>query len=90
MAVGGIGSGGAGSALLALRLALRQAQPGAGAPAGGAEAAAGAAAPTTPDAVLQDVVARAQFTASVRVAQTAVEQVDTVLQTYDAAAGAPA
>jgi hypothetical protein len=86
MAVGGIGpGGGAGSALLMLRLALRQAAPGAG-----SGSAAAPAAPTTPDALLQDVVARAQFSASLRVAGAAVEQVDTLLRTYDAALGAPA
>jgi hypothetical protein len=86
MAVGGIGpGGGAGSALLMLRLALRQTAPGAG-----AGSAAAPAAPATPDAVLQDVVARAQFSASLRVAGAAVEQVDILLQTYDAAPGAAA
>ena len=83
MAVGGIGpGGGAGSALLTLRLALRQTAPGAG-----TGTAAAPAAPTTPDEVLQDVVARAQFSASLKVAGAAVEQVDTMLQTYDAAGG---
>ena len=86
MAVGGIGpGGGAGSALLTLRLALRQTAPGAG-----VGTAAAPAAPQTPEAVLQDVVARAQFSSSLRVASAAVEQVDTVLRTYDAAAPAPA
>ena len=90
MAVGGIGpGGGAGSALLTLRLALRKAAPGAGSTEAG-EGAAPAEAPLTPDAVLQDVVARAQFTASLRVAQAAVETVNTTLQTYDAAQPAPA
>ena len=97
MAIGGIGQGGSASALAALKLALRQAAPGAGASGAGAAgegtpaaAAAAPAAPATPDAVLQDVVARAQFSSSLRVASAAVEQVDTVLRTYDAAAPAPA
>ena len=84
MAIGGIGPvGGGGSALLTLKLALRQTAPGAG-----MAAAPAAAAPDTPEGVLQDVVARAQFTASLQVASAAVEQVDTVMRTYDAAAAA--
>jgi hypothetical protein len=89
MAIGGIGSGGgAGSALLTLRLALRQSAPAGG--AAGAASAAAPAAPTTPDAMMQEAVARAQFSASLKVAGAAVEQVDVMLRTYDAAAGAPA
>ena len=90
MAINGIGPGGGSAASLqVLRLALRQTQPGAGDPAAApAPTAAGAQAPVTPDAAMRDIVARAQFSASLRVASTAVENVATVLQTYDAAPAA--
>jgi hypothetical protein len=91
MAINGIGPGGGSAASLqVLRLALRQTQPGAGDPAAAPAPAAGVQAPVTPDAAMQDIVARAQFSASLRVASTAVENVATVLQTYDAAAPAAA
>ena len=83
MSVHGIGSGSP-SALYALRLALRRTQPGGG--AAGPGAAAAEAGGATPEALLQDIVGRAQFLASVRAAAAAVEQVGTLLATFDGAA----
>ena len=91
MSISGIGgAGSSASALAALRLALRQTQPGSAAPAAPTAAPAAAAAPpATPDAALQDVVARAQFTTSLRIASAAVEQVGVAAQSYDPPALAP-
>ena len=88
MSVQRIGGGGSPSALAALKLALRQAQPGGTSGASGTSGAvsgSGASTPEmmAPEAVMRDIAGRAQFMASLRAASAAVEQVGTLLQTFD-------
>jgi hypothetical protein len=91
VSVQGIRGGGSPSALAALRLAFRQAQPGKGVGEGEAAegtreaGAAGGSAPEllAPEAVMRDIVGRAQFMASLRAASAAVEQGGTMLQAVD-------